>query len=225
MERADLIRRLLAGRKVARRKPRPRTLRGRCWLWTGTRQSGDDYGKMWIDGRYVYTHRLSAHLWLGLPLDSPLMARHRCIGSPACFNPQHLCVGTRADNNRDIVLQGRHCNARLFDSDVRNLVGCVRSGKVTIGKWAHLNGVAYATAYRAYNGLTHREAAQAAHERWDKRTGTAANPLLNPPAVPQVNGRAGCGIDLTGDLILIDFEPVALEIALAEAASGDGIPF
>lgn len=225
MERADLIRKLLAGRKVARCKHRPRTLRGRCWLWDGTRQSGDDYGKIWIGGRYIYTHRLSAYLWLGLPLDSPLMARHRCIGSPACFNPAHLCVGTRADNNRDIVIQGRHRNAALSARDVAVLVGCVRSGKVTIGKWAHLNGVAYATAYRAYHGLTHREAAQAAHERWDKKGSPLANPILNPPSIPQINGRAGCGIDLCGDLVLIDFEPVAEEIALMESTQNDGIPF
>lgn len=225
MNRTDLIRRLLARRKVAKLKPRPRTLRGRCWLWGGTRQSGDDYGKVSIDGVYYYTHRVSAHLWLGMPLDSPLMVRHRCIGSAACFNPAHLRVGTRAENNRDIVLQGRHSNGRLGDRDVSVLVGCIRSGKVSIGKWAHLNGVAYATAYRAYNGITHREAATRAHERWDKRTGSGDNPILNPPGVPQVNGRAGCGVDLAGDLILIDWRPVADEIALIESSPTDSIPF
>ena len=47
-------------------------------------------------------HRLSAHLFLGLDLNSELQALHRkeCY-SRSCWNPEHLYVGTMQQNMAD----------------------------------------------------------------------------------------------------------------------------
>lgn len=218
MERQAIIAKLLARREVATNKPKPRKLAGRCWLWKGGRQSGDDYGRIRIGPINCYTHRVSAHVWLGMPLDSPLMVRHRCIGSAACFNPMHLRVGTRAENNRDIVTQGRHRTRALTPADVSYLVARVRSGKMSIGKWALLNGVAYCTAYRAYHGRSHADAARIAHERWDRRVGIESNPLLfPPPAWDLSNPPPGCAWDYEGGIIVVD--------AVAAGIPGDLSPY
>ena len=76
-----------------------------CWNWTGSMRGF--YGSACFFGKMVAVHRISAHLYLGLPLDSPLHVLHRC-DNPLCFNPKHLYIGTHQDNMRDRDSKGRH---------------------------------------------------------------------------------------------------------------------
>ncbi len=76
---------------------------GNHWLWTGQTNS-KGYGVVKIQRKSWLTHRLSAHLHLGLDLDNSeqfalhqdSLCRHR-----NCWNPDHLYVGSRHDNCRD----------------------------------------------------------------------------------------------------------------------------
>lgn len=76
-----------------------------CWLWQGYRtpfghgQCADD------DGRIRYAHRLSYAMTYGEVPDD-LVVRHRC-DVPACVRPDHLELGTFADNTRDMIERGR----------------------------------------------------------------------------------------------------------------------
>lgn len=76
-----------------------------CWLWNGQHvRSG--YGKMLYFRRQWRVHRLAAIAWMGMDRDSPLCVLHRC-DVPSCFNPDHLFLGTQADNVKDMITKGR----------------------------------------------------------------------------------------------------------------------
>ena len=100
--------------------PKPETIKafihklekqGDCWIWTAsTRNKG--YGAIaWKDpdtGKMIQerAHRLSYRLFVG-ENPSNLYVLHKC-DNPACCNPDHLFLGTKADNNKDMVEKGRH---------------------------------------------------------------------------------------------------------------------
>lgn len=78
-----------------------------CWLWTGSLTSG--YGSFLYERKTVLSHRLSWYLTHGFwpPPDKDLC--HKC-DVRKCVNPDHLFVGTRADNMHDMISKGRHKN-------------------------------------------------------------------------------------------------------------------
>ena len=81
-----------------------------CWNWTGAKGgSNGAYGVMRYMGRQHYAHRLSAHFYLGYDLRSKFLVLHRC-DNPACFNPEHLFIGSQHDNLMDMSRKKRHHN-------------------------------------------------------------------------------------------------------------------
>lgn len=66
-----------------------------CWLWTGRRDGSFGYGMYKTEGAHRVSYRL-AHG--GIPVGAYVL--HSC-DTPACVNPDHLRVGTQADNMRD----------------------------------------------------------------------------------------------------------------------------
>lgn len=81
-----------------------------CWLWTGALTERGDYGKMQIGGKHERAHRVSWKLFRG-PIPEGRHVLHRCdVG--ICVNPDHLFLGTQADNNRDMFSKGRSYDRR-----------------------------------------------------------------------------------------------------------------
>jgi len=88
-----------------------------CWVWRGSLES-HGYGQTKIRSKQVLAHRLSWLLHHG-SLPGDLCVLHRC-DNPPCVRPDHLFLGTRADNFADMVAKGR-----------RNVARGVRSGRHT----------------------------------------------------------------------------------------------
>lgn len=81
-----------------------------CTLWTGG-AAGRGYGVLGSGGLrapQVYAHRISYELANG-PIPDGLFVLHNCPGgdNPLCVNPDHLFLGTQADNMADMVAKGR----------------------------------------------------------------------------------------------------------------------
>ena len=73
-----------------------------CIIWTGS--SNGIYGQISYLGMMMTVHRLSAHLHLGLDLKNrEAFACHKDIcPNKKCWNPDHLYIGSRSDNSKDV---------------------------------------------------------------------------------------------------------------------------
>jgi len=74
-----------------------------CWLWIGA-LTGGGYGTLSIGRKLWLAHRLSYRVFVADPSD--LVVRHGC-DNPACVNPEHLSLGSHADNTQDAVRRNR----------------------------------------------------------------------------------------------------------------------
>jgi hypothetical protein len=80
----------------------------RCLEVTSHQFNKGGYSRLKRDGKYTSAHRFVWEECFG-PISDSLCICHKC-DNPSCINPEHLFLGTNADNVKDMVLKGR--NAR-----------------------------------------------------------------------------------------------------------------
>jgi hypothetical protein len=81
-----------------------------CWLWTGA-ASGNGYGEFHDRGHTLCAHRVAWELANG-PIPAGMVIRHKC-DNKLCVRPDHLEVGTQADNQRDKAVRRRGVRSKV----------------------------------------------------------------------------------------------------------------
>ena len=76
-----------------------------CWLWTGA-ISSSGYGSFRIGEKNFKAHRQSYIMHTG-QIPQSLEVCHSC-DVRSCVNPEHLWLGTRSDNMKDMFSKNRN---------------------------------------------------------------------------------------------------------------------
>ena len=105
---------------MARAQARPEA---GCWLWPYRHPNG--YGAVYGGGRNALPKTLLAHrvawtLWNG-EIPDGMNVLHRC-DMPLCWRPDHLFLGTQADNVADCVAKGRRADRTAY-RPIKSLAG------------------------------------------------------------------------------------------------------
>ena len=75
-----------------------------CWIWMGYLNKWG-YGRLRRNGNKILAHRAAYEEYKQL-IPNGLLACHTC-DTPSCVNPDHIFIGTHADNMRDAANKGR----------------------------------------------------------------------------------------------------------------------
>jgi len=145
--RLSLLDRLMAGIKV--------TTNG-CWEWQKAKH-GYGYGHIGIGaGQSNKAHRVSYVLHVG-PIPEGGVVCHRC-DNPPCVNPDHLFIGTIADNMADRNAKERQARGvRNGKSKLTpDIVRYIRDSPLSDALLANEIGVAPGTIYAVRSGRTWR---------------------------------------------------------------------
>jgi hypothetical protein len=131
-----------------------------CWVWTAHKQDRG-YGTIQVDGKCRKASRVAIQL-SGRLIAADECACHHC-DNPSCVRPDHLFVGSRADNSRDMRLKGRQGprpnkgsgvgTAKLNESDVV-LIRQLRASGVSGGALSRRFGVSIRAVRMVVQRLT-----------------------------------------------------------------------
>lgn len=103
-----------------------------CWFWGGFIQN-NGYGTLTVNKVHVLVHRLSYEEFYQQKIPSGMMILHSC-NNRSCINPNHLRMGTHADNMQDMVDADRAAkgeqngHALLTEDQVKQIKHLSRQG-------------------------------------------------------------------------------------------------
>lgn len=120
-----------------------------CWLWTASKDN-HGYGQIWVRGiGPVKAYRVAFELYIG-QIPGGIHVCHKC-DNRACVNPDHLFLGTPADNVHDMIRKGRdrkrgllgnsNSQAKLNESQVVAIRTLLAHGDATQSEIGKMYGV------------------------------------------------------------------------------------
>ncbi len=135
-----------------------------CHEFTAARDN-KGYGRFFFDGSMMLAHRASWAIHNG-PIGDGLNVLHKC-DNPSCVNPEHMFLGTPADNMKDRDNKGRQAigedkgTAKLTNEEVIEIKHCLGRGDVSQADLGKMYSVTQGNIAAIKSGKTwsHLEAA------------------------------------------------------------------
>ena len=87
-----------------------------CWLWTASKRHKGYGAFVWADKNgCIVQGRAHRFIWeiKNGKIPEGMCVLHKC-DTPACVNPEHLFLGTKAENNRDMCAKKRHVKGGTY---------------------------------------------------------------------------------------------------------------
>jgi hypothetical protein len=121
-----------------------------CWICTSHVGNSSGYINIRVNGGATQAHIFMYKKYKG-PVPAGLCVLHTC-DNRACINPEHLFLGTKADNTADMMRKGRHGKPtrKLNESEVLK----IRSAVGTYKEIASRFNVSVAIVKRIRTGRT-----------------------------------------------------------------------
>ena len=130
-----------------------------CWLWQGLVRP-DGYGNAHFERKRQGAHRVAWKLFRG-EIGPGLVVCHKC-DVRACVNPEHLFLGTTAENMEDMTAKGRcprgenHGSAKLTADQVIRIKSMLAEDRLYISEIALEFGVSQTAIRDIKSGKTWR---------------------------------------------------------------------
>lgn len=133
-----------------------------CWEWAGKISHKSGYGQI-TNNTYgqMRSHRLAWIVQCG-PIPPGLHVCHKC-DNPGCVRADHLFLGTKSDNMRDMVRKGRNSNfGKRGESNAHSKLTADKAGwirRVVADGLEHaeaawLLGVSRTTVFNVVHGIS-----------------------------------------------------------------------
>lgn len=119
-----------------------------CWDWMASIGTSG-YGSLRFSGQTYYAHRLAWEYTFG-PVPHGQRVLHHC-DNRKCINPDHLFLGSGADNSLDMFSKARHPRQILTVETARQLRARANKGE-SRSLLAQEFGVRECTVYDVANG-------------------------------------------------------------------------
>lgn len=125
-----------------------------CWEFQGNKYEFG-YGQITLDGKSVRAHRLAYSLFVG-EIPEGMIVCHTC-DNPPCCNPDHLFLGTHADNSKDKTNKGRQAKGTKLPftklpDDCIEQASLLRDEGLSVQEIADMFGCSKGHVYRLLKG-------------------------------------------------------------------------
>ncbi len=121
-----------------------------CWVWNQSK-SEKGYARC-VFQRRVYTGGRLPWMMFNGPIPDGLCACHKC-DNPSCVRPDHIFLGTKAENNRDCKAKkrnnigSRNGQSVLDENSVKKIKLLLKSKAVSLHRIGRMFSVHHATIW------------------------------------------------------------------------------